>query len=156
MAVELDYRRGLLLVDLQPFAHCLGRIVGAPFRLRAAGETGDQQFAVDIQLHRTIDRLAELLQQHIQRACLGEVARIAVEDETIAGVIAGETFFQHCQHDGVGDQTAGFHHRLGLLPERRARGDRRAQQFASGDVRHAIVVAQAGGLRAFAGARRAE
>jgi hypothetical protein len=51
---------------------------------------------------------------------------------------------------------AGVHHLLGRQAQRRAGLDRGAQHVTGGNLRNAIALADEGGLRAFAGARRAQ
>src|SRR5687768_10660770 len=49
LAVELDHRRGLAAVDVQPLAHRFGVVVGATFGGGAAGDAFDQQVGRDFQ-----------------------------------------------------------------------------------------------------------
>ena len=53
-------------------------------------------------------------------------------------------------------RAAGFHDRLGLEADRRARRDRGAQHVAGRELRNAVLLDQPRRLRPFAGARRPE
>ncbi len=153
--VMVDYRRGLFFIDFQAIAHGVGTVVGTAFGLGATGQTIDQQFLVDFQLDRQVHRLADPVEQHVERVGLSQIARIAVEDETIDGIALLEAIFEHAEHDLVRDQIAGRHDRLGLQSQRRARRHRGAQQLAGGDVRNLQVLAQARRLGALARTGRA-
>jgi hypothetical protein len=109
-----------------------------------------------VQFDRHVDRLLQALEQVFQRVALGEIARVAVEDEPGLRIGLAEALLEHAQHDVVRNELACVHHRLGLYPERRAGFDRRAQQIARGNVRHAERGFQALGLRALARSVRAE
>ena len=63
LAVEVDHRRGLLVVDVQAVAHRLRGVVGAALCLRPAGQALDDLLVVDGELDRGIEGLAELREQ---------------------------------------------------------------------------------------------
>ncbi len=92
----------------------------------------------------------------IERLGLRDVAREAVEDETVGGVGLAEPLADHAEHDAVVDQLAGLHGVLRRDAERRAARDRRTQQIAGRNLRDAETLHETLGLRAFAGARRAK
>src|SRR3546814_14095282 len=50
----------------------------------------DQQVHRDLQLHGVVHRLADPAQQRVERVGLGQVARVAVEDEAAFRVVARE------------------------------------------------------------------
>src|SRR5690606_9730553 len=106
IAVVADHRRGLLVVALQALADRLGLVVGTALGLCAAGQAVDQQLVVDFQLDRGVHRLADALEQRVERGRLGQVAWIAVEDEAIGHVVAGEPVLEHAEQDRVGHQLA--------------------------------------------------
>ncbi len=92
----------------------------------------------------------------LERVGLLLVAREAVEQEAVARVAVADALGDHADDHLVGHELAGVHVALGLAPELGALGDLRAQDVAGGDVRQPEVVAQAIGLGALSGARRAE
>ena len=55
----------------------------------------------DLELDRVVHRLADALQQPVERVGLGQVARITVEDEAAAGVGPREAVLEHAQQDLV-------------------------------------------------------
>lgn len=114
----------------------------------------DDHLVRHLQLHHRIQRLAEPGQQVVERVGLGQVARVAVEDEAGLRVGLGEALFQHAEQDVVGNQLAGVHHRLGLEPHRGAGGHRGAQHVAGRDVWNTQRRLQPGRLRTFARAGR--
>jgi hypothetical protein len=83
-------------------------------------------------------------------------AGVPVEQEASLDVRPGEAILDHCVGDAVGDVLAGVHVPLCPAPELGALGHVRAEDVAGRDRRDIEVGAQALGLRALAGARRAE
>src|SRR3546814_2035492 len=81
------------------------------------------------------------------RSGLGQVARVAVEDEAAFRVVAREAVLEHAQQDLVGHQVATCHDFLRLPAQRAAGLYLGAQQVAGGDVRHLQMILQARGLR---------
>ena len=116
------------------------------------GQAHHQRLFVDLHQHDRVDRLAEVGQQLVERTRLRDVARIAVEDEALRGVRAAEPLADQAEHDVVGHQLAGVHRRLGALAEFGAARDGVAQQVAGRNLGDALLVTQALGLSALAGA----
>ena len=94
----------------------------------------------------------ELDQQLVQRTRLRDVARIAVEDEALRGVRAAEPLADQAEDDVVGHQLAGIHRRPGTLAKFGAARDRVTEQVPGRDLRDTLLVTQALGLSALAGA----
>src|SRR3546814_1700004 len=109
---------------------CSSDLVGAALGLGAAGDALDQQVHRDLQLHRVVHRLADPAQQRVERVGLGQVARVAVEDEAAFRVVAREAVLEHAQQDLVGHQVATCHDFL-RLPAQRARSDENTSELSS-------------------------
>src|SRR5690606_38868113 len=95
-------RRRLFGVNAQPRSHGLRGIVDATFGLGTAGDALDDQFVGHLELDGDIQRLVETIEQGFERRALGEVARISIEDETLARIRLGNALFQHAEYDLVG------------------------------------------------------
>ncbi len=119
-------------------------------QLRRPVRRWNSALGLDVHQHHGIDRLAQVGEQHVECAGLGDVARIAVEDEALGGVGTAEPLADQAEHDVVRHERAGIHRRLGLLAEFGAAGHGVAQQVARGHLRDARVVAQSLRLGAFA------
>ena len=145
----IGHRCGLLGVHAQAGAHRLRGIVDAPFGRGASGDALDDQVVRHFQLDRDIERLVEAIEQGLEGRALGQVARIAVEDEAALGVWLRNAILEHAEHDLVGDQVSGIHDRLGLEAERRARLDCRTQQVAGRHVWNTQFLLERGRLGAF-------
>ena len=148
--VEIRHRSGLLGVDRQPLAHRVRVVIGAAFGLEADLAAADDRLVRHVQLDHRIERLAQLRQQLVKRSSLGQIARIAVQDEAVGRIGLRQPLLQHAEQDIVGDQLAGIHHGLGLASHRAAGGHRGAQHVASRDMRYAQRRLQPGRLRTFA------
>ena len=156
LAVVVDHRSRIFVVLVQAVAHYLRRVVGASFGGGAAGDAFHQHFGGYFQLHAVIHRLADFLQQATQGVGLDQVARVAIQDESVGGIRARQAVFQHAQQDLVADKIAAGHHFLGLHAQGAAGGHFGAQQVAGGDVRNLQVLLEARGLRALARPGRAQ
>ena len=90
-----------------------------------------------------------LAEQDFERFGLVAGARKAVEDRAMprGGV---EPFADQRRDDGIGDELARLHHRLGLKPHRRAFGHRLAQHVAGRQLDHAALGLEALRLRTLA------
>jgi len=119
---------------------------GAP-----AGDAPHQLGVVDFELHDGIERLAQRLEQPVERLRLGEIAREAIENEAATCVALRQALTDHAEHQRILYQPATFHGRLGLAPEVRAAGNRSAQQIAGGDLRNVLALHESLRLGAFAG-----
>jgi hypothetical protein len=75
----------------------------------------------------------------------------AVEDHALRRVGRVEPVADHADHDVVGNQPAGLHHRIGLLADLGARGDRRAQHVAGGELHQPARLGENARLGAFSG-----
>jgi hypothetical protein len=91
-----------------------------------------------------------VLERGFELLGLAERARKTVEDEAVLDRLAlGEALDDDPEHEVVGHEVASVHVALRLAPCRRAGGDGGAEQVASGDVRDAVPLGEAGGLRPF-------
>src|SRR3954470_297960 len=80
--VVLDEGRGLAVVDLQPLADRVGRVVGPPLLDCPLRDALHDHLAVpDLKLEDDVQAAPDLLQERIERLGLRQVAREAVEDE---------------------------------------------------------------------------
>ena len=86
----------------------------------------DQKGAVDLATHG-----GEL---GIERHSLGGVAREAVEDEALLGVIGGKALLDKVDHELVGNELASVHVLLSLNTKLGATLDGSTQQVARGNV----------------------
>src|SRR5690606_31269398 len=120
------------------------------------GDALDDKFVGHLELDGDIQRLVETIEQGFERRALGEVARISIEDETLARIRLGNALFQHAEYDLVGYQTARIHHRLRLHAQRGTGLDRSAQQVAGGYVWNCQFLLQRGRLSTFARTGSAE
>src|SRR5690606_28531264 len=121
--------------------HLPADLAGAP-----AGKALDQAVQVDVHQDGGVQRLAEADQHLVQGLRLRDVAREAVHDEAVLRVRALEALADDAEHDLVGDQLAGVHRGLGLPAQRRAGGQRLAQQVAGGNLRYVVFLDQLLGL----------
>src|SRR5205823_3886150 len=90
----------------------------------------------------------------IQRVCLRDGPREAVEDEAIPAVRLFEPLADDADHELVRHELACVHEGLGLLAELGAVTHRLAQDVPGGDLRYAEVRVELLGLRALPGTRR--
>ena len=90
----------------------------------------------------------------VERLGLRDRAREAVEDEALPGVRLLDALGDDADHDVVGDELARLHDGLGLEADRRAGRDGRAQHVAGRELRDAVALDDAGGLRALPRPRR--
>ncbi len=106
--------------------------------------------------HDGVDRLTQAVEHRRQRLRLRDVARKAVEDETVRGVGPRQALADQGEHQVVGDQLAGVHRRLGPEAQLGAARNRIAQQIAGGNLGHAALLGEPLCLGALAGAGRSE
>src|SRR5205085_1845596 len=92
----------------------------------------------------------------VERLGLRDGARKPVEDKALCRVRLGNALSNQLDHRRVADEGAGFHDRLDLAAQFAARGDRRAQHVAGGDLDDAIALFEAFCLGPLPGARRTQ
>jgi len=92
--VVLDDRRGSLLVNLHAVTRDFFGVVAAAFLPRALRNAVDDHLDIDVDEKRFLDRLAQALEHLVQGFGLGQVARVAVEDEALLDVWLGQALFQ--------------------------------------------------------------
>ena len=159
VVLALDQARAVLVAD----SLVLGRVelhvvdVGGVLDAHApAGQAPHDLLVGHLHEQRRSQRAPLLGQRVLERVCLLLVARKAVQQEAVAGVIGGHPARDHLHDQLVGDEVAVLHVLARALAKHGALGDLGAEDVAGGDVRQAEVLAQPLGLRALAGARRAE
>ncbi len=89
----------------------------------------------DLQVQDAVQLDALLGEEHVERLGLAQVAREAVEQEAVLGVLLEHAVLGHPDGDLVRYQAACVHVALGLEPQRGALADVGAEQVAGGDVR---------------------
>src|SRR5262245_1732312 len=105
--VVLDERSGLALVDLEPLADRVRRVVGASLVGRALRQTLEQHLAVtDLELEDYVEVAAQPREERVERLGLRGVARKAVEDEAGDRVAAVEARLDQLDDGLVVDQVA--------------------------------------------------
>src|SRR5438552_1995501 len=134
--VVVGHGPGQLVVEREALLDRLGRVVGAPLVVRAPEHPLDCDLAWHAQLEDDGDRFADLAQHVVERLCLGERAREAVQDEA---VLAREALADQADHQVVGDELARVVDRLDTLSELGLARHRLAQDVAGGDVGKAVL-----------------
>src|SRR4051812_21732781 len=144
LGVVTHQRCRLLVVDLEPVTDRLRLVVVALEQLATAdvthtlrrrrvevqmpdvsaapagtpsGQPPDHLVVVDHELQDDVERRARVEQQVAERLRLGDVARKAVEQETLAGVVLLQPGDDHPDGDLVRHEVAGVHELLRLLAE---------------------------------------
>ena len=97
-----------------------------------------------------------LLQQFAQVFRLGHRPRKPVKHKTVRTIRPLDALPDHLQHQGIRNQVAALHDRLGLYAERRALADMLAKHVTRRKVRHAVLPGQFFCLRALPRTRRPE
>lgn len=117
----------------------LGRVEGAVVGAarggvdEAAGDAGDQQGVVDLELDGVLQRGLLLGQHLVEGLGLGDRPGEAVEDEAALALLVGlELALDHADDDVVADEAAGVHDLLGLLAERGLLGDLGSEHVTGG------------------------
>src|SRR3954447_7214916 len=174
LGVVAHQRRRLLVVDLEPVTDGL-RLVVVPLEQLAtadvtdtlhrprvevqvpdvpaaaagtpAGQPPDHLVVVDHQLENHVERRPAVEQQVVERLGLGDVAREAVEQEPLAGVVVLQPRQDHPDRDLVRDEVAGVHELLRLLAELGALADVGAEDVPGRDLRDPEVCGDEWGLR---------
>src|SRR5438105_1717407 len=126
-----------------------------------SGKTAQQLIIINLQIDdnqgRHLGNAAGALGEHaIQPFCLGARARKSVENEAAITVFILESDADHIADKIIGNKLAAVHDGGGFFPQFGAAGAILAQQVPGGNLWNAVAHDQALGLRAFAGARRAE
>src|SRR5262249_22077351 len=103
-----------------------------------------------------VDRTTLLREQGIERAGLVEAARVAVEQETGAGMHRRQTGTQQLLDDRVGNELTALDVARRGAPERGPGLDLRAQQVAGGDALEREALDERRHERALARARRSD
>ena len=153
--VVLDDRLRLGVVDRETALHRLGRVVGAVLLDSAAAHPLAGVVVAEIEEQDRVENAVDLREHRVERPRLRQVAREAVEDEALHGVVLGESLPDHLNRDVVGDELPARHDLEHLAAERR-RPVERAEHVARRDVRQAVVGRDPLRLRALAGALRPE
>jgi hypothetical protein len=120
--------------------------------LRAAAPAGyalDDLGVVDFEQHHGIERRSDGRQHDRERFGLSQVARKAVQNESVCGITLGQAFANDSQHDLVGNEVAGVHGGLGAPAVLGPAGQSAAQQIAGGDLGDAIARDETLGLGSF-------
>ena len=120
------------------------------------GHPLDEVLERDVDVARLVDPPSGLGERRVERLGLDLGPREAVEDRAPDGVLRPETVEEDADDGFVRDQLAAAHVAVGLATERRAGGDRGAQQVARCQDRDAEPLRQRRRLRALPGARRPE
>src|SRR5882757_11316159 len=94
-----------------------------------------------------------LLQQLAQVFRLRHGSRKSVEYKTVRTIRPLDALPDHLQHQGIGNQLAALHDRLGLYAERGAFADMLAKHVTGRKMRHTVLPSQFLRLRAFPSAR---
>jgi hypothetical protein len=116
----------------------------------AAGDPPDHLLLGDLQVEHAVQSQFPPGQVGVQRLGLAHVAREAVQQEALGGVVLGEPVLRHADGDLVRHQPARVHVRLRLLAEFGALADVGAEEVARGDVRDREVLGEERGLRPLA------
>ena len=87
---------------------------------------------------------------------LRQVAWKTVQNEALAGIGTGQTLADDAEHDLIGHQLTGVHHRLGGLAQRGAGRHGFAQQVSGGYLGNAVMLRQPLSLSALPTARRSQ
>jgi hypothetical protein len=128
----------------------LGRVEGAVVGAargrvdEAAGDAGDEQGVVDLELNGVLQGRLLLRQHLVEGLGLGDRPREAVEDEAALALLVGlELALDHANDNVVADEAAGVHDLLGLLAERGLLGDL-GSEHVTGGLLNFIVVSEPG------------
>ena len=112
------------------------------------GGNGDQKGGVEVAAHCG--------QLGVKGHGLGGVAREAVKNKAVLGVVSLEALLDQVNDQGVRDELAGVHVALGLHAELGASLDGGTEKIAGGDVREAELGNELLSLSTLASARSAE
>ena len=154
-AVVLDHRLRLLVVEGEAAGDRLRRVVRPPFLVGAAERALLGGLVVEIEEEDDVERAPDLVEHLVERLGLGEVARKAVEDEPLAGVVLRQALLDHPDRDVVRDELAALHDLVDLAAER-LRVVERAEHVAGRDMRDAVSPRDALRLRSLPRPLRAE
>ncbi len=154
IVVALDQRLSGLVVAALDLRRIEFHVIAAPRggMHAPAAHARDELIVGNIDLEHVIDRHG----RGLHGLGLRDGARKAVEQVAALAVVLLQPLLHQPDDDLVGHQLPGVHHLFCRQPEGRPRLDRGAQHVASRDLRDAELVADEGGLRALAGARRAQ
>src|SRR3954452_21136067 len=174
LGVVAHQRCRLLVVDLEPVTDRLRLVVVALEQLATAdvthtlrrrrvevqmpdvsaapagtpsGQPPDHLVVVDHELQDHVEGRPPVEQHVVERLCLRHVAREAVEQEALAGVVLLESCDDHSDRDLVRNEVAGVHELLRLLAELGALADIGAEDVTRRDLRDPEVCGDELGLR---------
>ena len=125
-------------------------------QIRRLAIRSDEVVRRDVDVEREVHPAAARRQRPVERLGLAPGPRKAVEHGAAAGVGGRETLEEDVDDGVVGHELAAAHVPVGGTAERRARGDRGAEQVAGRQHRHAEAPGQDRRLRPLPGARCAE
>ena len=156
VAVDVEDRRRLALVDRQAVRDDLLGVVGAALLHARAAQPRDALLARHRELDHGVERLAAAGEERVEVADLGEVARVAVEQEAVRGIRLREAVAHELAGQLVGDEVARLDDRLApacrarcrpRCSRGRCRRSRSAGMPNASAIRHALG-SLAGALRA--------
>ena len=148
-----DERLGLVVVDPEPRPDRLGVVVLAA--LVAAADADRRDLVGDVDQHDGGELARVGLQRRGERIGLADGAREAVEHDRLVGG-PGDRLADHVDDQRVRHELAAGHVLRGAAAELAPVGAGAAQEVAGDQCDEALLVAQAGGLRALAAAGRSE
>lgn len=135
----------------------LGRVEGAVVGAsgsgvdEAAGNAGDEQGVVDLQLDSVLKLLVARLEHSIESLSLGDCTGEAVEDEaSLALLVVLQLLLNHANDDVIADETTLVHDLLGFPTERSLLGDLGSQHVTSGQMTAVELLLDLGSLGALA------
>src|SRR6185295_10660149 len=161
----LFYRGLLVVVALHQFlsggvvlAGGFGRIEQQMIGSSRSGMHAPSRQALDDLgiVHVDLDHVVEHYAGALHRVRLGNRAGEPVEQKASRCIRLPDALFYQTDDDVVGYQRAGIHEFFCLQAKWRACLDGGTQHVAGGNLRNAELSGDEGGLRAFAGARRAQ
>jgi hypothetical protein len=132
-AVMVDDRRGLPVVRGEALVDRARPVVGPPLFGCAPQQALARNVVVEREQQDDRERLADLVEQRVERLGLDNRARIAVEDEATAAGLQ-QLLADERDRDLVGNERALGEQRLDLLAELRTGCDRSPIEVARRDV----------------------
>ena len=134
----------------------LARVVGPALHLRPVQQPLDQHVLRHLEGDHEVDLVALLRQHLVQRPCLLQGAREAVQQHVRADVRVAQDALDDADDQVVRHEVAGAHDPLRLLADLAAPRDLGAQDVAGRQVRQLELPLDVSRLRALAASRRPE
>mgnify|MGYP007122311150 CR=1 FL=1 len=154
--VDLEDRGRLVLVDVQAVRDGLVGVVRTALLGRTELQPLDALLAGNVEEDDGVERLAASGQERVEMLHLGGVARVAVEEEAVRGVVLRQAIANDLAGQLVGNEVSLVEDGRDLLAERRALFDVRAEDVSGRDDRDAVRLGDADTLGAFARALRTD